>query len=79
MGLAFDARNNLYGTQQALNSPLFTIDFANHAVNVVGHTGLDILHGGDIAPIPEPETYAMLLAGLGALTFAARRRKPGAA
>ena len=26
-------------------------------------------------PIPEPETYAMLLAGLGVLGFAARRRK----
>jgi hypothetical protein len=28
--------------------------------------------------IPEPETYAMLLAGLGLLGFTARRRKPGA-
>ena len=28
-----------------------------------------------ISPIPEPETYAMLLAGLGVLGFAARRRK----
>ena len=26
-------------------------------------------------PIPEPETYAMMLAGLGAIGFAARRRK----
>ena len=30
------------------------------------------------APIPEPETYAMLLAGLGVLGFAARRRKRNA-
>jgi hypothetical protein len=28
----------------------------------------------DIAPVPEPETYAMLLAGLGLIGFAARRR-----
>ena len=28
-----------------------------------------------VAAIPEPETYAMLLAGLGLLGFAARRRK----
>lgn len=28
----------------------------------------------DVAPIPEPETYAMLLAGLGLLGFAARRK-----
>ena len=27
------------------------------------------------APVPEPETYAMMLAGLGALAFVARRRK----
>ncbi|MDO9272733.1 MAG: PEPxxWA-CTERM sorting domain-containing protein [Rugosibacter sp.] len=29
------------------------------------------------SPIPEPETYAMLLAGLGLVGFAARRRKQG--
>ena len=28
------------------------------------------------APIPEPETYAMMLAGLGLIGFVARRRKP---
>jgi hypothetical protein len=28
-----------------------------------------------ISPIPEPETYAMLLVGLGLLGFIARRRK----
>lgn len=31
-----------------------------------------------IAPVPEPETYAMLLAGLGLLGFAARRKKTNA-
>lgn len=28
-----------------------------------------------LAPVPEPETYAMMLAGLGALGFLARRRR----
>ncbi|MBL8352816.1 MAG: PEP-CTERM sorting domain-containing protein [Burkholderiaceae bacterium] len=34
-------------------------------------------YGGNIVaiPVPEPETYAMMLAGLGALGFLARRRK----
>ncbi|MBK9347843.1 MAG: PEP-CTERM sorting domain-containing protein [Burkholderiales bacterium] len=32
---------------------------------------------GDVllAPVPEPETYAMLLAGLGVMGAVARRRK----
>ena len=35
----------------------------------------DLVIGVNIAPIPEPETYAMLLAGLGLMRFVARRRK----
>ena len=36
-------------------------------------------YGAATAPIPEPETYGMLLAGLGLLGFVARRRNPRAA
>ncbi len=40
-------------------------------------TGLNPGYGGTIAvsPVPEPKTYAMLLAGLGLLAFTARRRR----
>ncbi len=31
--------------------------------------------GSNVAPIPEPETYALMIAGLGAVGFVARRRK----
>ncbi len=44
------------------------------------NSGIGLSHAGffgtpTTAPIPEPETYAMLLAGLGLLGFAARRKK----
>jgi autotransporter-associated beta strand protein len=38
---------------------------------IFGANGVDL----NIAAVPEPETYAMLLAGLGVLGWAARRRK----
>jgi hypothetical protein len=41
--------------------------------------GMEVDHlqygAGAAAAVPEPETYAMLLAGLGLLGFAARRRQ----
>jgi len=54
-----------------------------HGINdsgwIVGDTG-NTLHGGEahaflLIPVPEPETYAMFLAGLGLMGFMARRRK----
>jgi hypothetical protein len=35
----------------------------------------DHVLGLTLAPVPEPETYAMMLAGLGAMVFVARRRQ----
>jgi len=35
----------------------------------------DHVLGLTLAPVPEPETYAMMLAGLGAMLFVARRRQ----
>jgi hypothetical protein len=33
------------------------------------------INGDPLAPVPEPETYAMMLAGLGQLGVMTRRRK----
>ena len=45
-----------------------------HGMNTTGGS-----YGGDLtlsmAPVPEPETYAMLLGGMGILAFLARRRQ----
>lgn len=48
-------------------------------LTIVGTLSNGGSYGGDInvllAPVPEPETYAMMLGGLGLLGFMARRRK----
>jgi len=50
-----------------------SFSFHNHGGDNVGA----ILDNVSIAAVPEPETYAMLLAGLAALGMAARRRRNG--
>ena len=44
---------------------------------VVSAPGAAYSLASSITPVPEPETYAMMLAGLGALGFLARRRRNG--
>lgn len=76
-----DKSDSFFGTQQALSSGSQSGDlqtsFINHGSAAYGYlqatAGVDI--GDHTAPVPEPETYLMLLAGLGVVTCAARRRK----
>lgn len=75
LGLAFgdlnDPTHNSFGLVGGLN--VVDTDAAGNATTLAGNVRID---GGVITPsIPEPETYAMLLAGLGLIGFAARRRK----
>jgi opacity protein-like surface antigen len=47
----------------------------NSQIGSTAAPALDNVTLGNTAPIPEPQTYALLLAGLGLLGFAARRRR----
>ncbi|MDQ2733878.1 MAG: PEP-CTERM sorting domain-containing protein [Pseudomonadota bacterium] len=47
------------------------VDGASCGISATAATGVFAL----AAPIPEPETYALMLAGLAAIVFAARRRR----
>lgn len=81
--LAFNTVDKLYTVDRySGNSDLYSIDLTTQSATLIGATGLSSL--GALAfvpnfevtsPVPEPETYAMLLAGLGMLGFMARRRK----
>ena len=60
-----------FGSAPPLGDAIFNgilYSSVNHVVTT------NIMGGGINSPIPEPETYALLLAGLGVLTVVARRR-----
>jgi hypothetical protein len=71
----FLSDQNLLATPPAF-AGRFALDFYQtgntSATSVVFFDGLQVQA---VAPIPEPETYAMLLAGLGLLGFETRRRR----
>lgn len=74
-GAAFQSVNmdTLFGPGKAAGNYAFDFFFAERHTtgsNLTISTSLNLVS----APIPEPEAYAMLLAGLGLLGFAARRR-----
>lgn len=56
----------------------YTFTGAVSSIEWAGTTGFAQISTLTISPVPEPETYAMLLAGLGLLGFAARRRQQNA-
>jgi hypothetical protein len=53
------------------------IDFGDNSQNIKGN--LLVLNDAVTQPIPEPSTWAMMLAGLGGLGVAAKRRRKATA
>jgi hypothetical protein len=79
--LKFNVRDTTYGialSDFVANSTINSLEHYFFSADVIGPSG----GTGNIAsdevvtsPVPEPETYAMMLAGLGLMGFIARRRK----
>lgn len=64
------------GIQTTQGSFQYILHFDDPGMNVNGDSDFDdLLVGVNISPIPEPETYALLLAGLGMMGYMARRRR----
>lgn len=67
-----------FGGKPFVATPSFTLDSGSYyyAVTGIKGTGSFTLSSAVVAaPVPEPETYAMLAAGLGIIGFVASRRR----
>ena len=75
-GLWTTGEKNTYraGASEGLRLAILTQSIVPNTWHPDGH-GLYVTHGMVAAPVPEAETWAMMLAGLGLLALVARRRK----
>lgn len=62
-------------TGAAAGTYAFVLGYNDSAGSAVLGDWDDFVVGVNVTPVPEPETYALMLAGLGAMAFVARRRK----
>ncbi|MDN5836273.1 MAG: FxDxF family PEP-CTERM protein, partial [Nitrosospira sp.] len=65
--------DTLFGPGKAAGNYDFDLFFAERHTT---ESNLSITTSLNLAPVPEPETYAMFMAGLGLMGFMARRRQP---
>ena len=73
--------SGLVNSQYTNGNPVINQSFdAGQTISTLATPDVRVTIAGTLAPVPEADSLAMLLAGLGALTLVARRRKgPGAA
>jgi hypothetical protein len=68
-----------YGPASSADARMMAVSFSNvSGHDLTGNFSLNTSVSGfsqSAVPVPEPETYAMMLAGLGALGFISRRRR----
>ena len=70
--LSYDSNSGSYTFQGVLDDQLHGIQLQSAGYSLgIASTTITV----SAVPVPEPESYAMMLAGLGALGFMARRRK----
>ena len=73
-----DTMGNDVASDASPGSFAFNLGAGMYTLNVVGMSaGAGSVYGGNISasPIPEPQTYALLLAGLGIVAFIGARRR----
>jgi hypothetical protein len=74
----YDGTGNLLAGHRYQVTALATINVQNdltYGLNSRGYWGFGLQVAELLTPVPEPETYAMLLAGLGLIGVVTRRRK----
>ena len=78
-GLAvLDSNLMVVDTDSTPESFSWMLSAGTYALNFVGfNAGAGSFYGGQVTAVPEPETYALMLAGLGMVGFMAARRSRG--
>lgn len=71
-----DSMGDTVATDTSPGSFSFMLGAGDYALNFVGFSAAPgSFYGGNVSAVPEPETYALMLAGLGIIGFIGARRR----
>jgi len=75
MSLMFDSSDTMLVSEYLNGARLFSVDSSTGISSLIGATGLNIVHGGDIyIAVPEPGTLALFGIGLFGMGLARRKK-----